>query len=415
MTTMRASRLGVAALCAAALLVGCATTQRYTWSCPGGACEPTKFRADDGECQIEANKPYVPLVAGQGPRQTIYKDCMEGRGYVKVGSESVPEPTQWYTMPERIKRESLPTATGWAGAAVAVTEGRQPPRSLSLRGSDAPTWDRYSAAVVQYAHVALLEAIGPSGPGKDFELRVRILEHGATFRTGTWTGTAALEGTLIRTGQPTSRRWVGRGEASQFNWLGMSTARSVGQSAYEAAVADLLRQLAATELASVQDEPPINTPATRPLSRATEQLAETMPRSAPSESSSQVSAAPPRMVAAVASQGQGTPPKPDPPITAAWLTEARWEGTYRGYHISLRVSADSPRELTWFMVARRGSQTVVGEPGNVTVSGSQATLQGRDANGVRVTFLLTRTAEMLKGEVLVGDDSPEPVSLKGIR
>jgi hypothetical protein len=58
----------------------------------------------------------------------------------------------------------------------------------------------------------------------------------------------------------------------------------------------------------------------------------------------------------------------------------------------------------------------MGAPGSVTVSGDDATLQGRDANGVRVTFILTRGAEVLRGEVLVGDDPPEAVSfLKGKR
>lgn len=414
MISARARWLGIGALCAVAWLAGCSTVQRYTWNCANGACEPTKFRADDAECQAEANKPYVPLVAGQGPRLTIYKDCMEGRGYVKLGSESVPEPTRWHTMPEPIKRQSLPTVTSWAGATVVVTEGRQPPRSVVKRGSDAPNWDRYSAAVVHYARVALVDAIGPTALGSDFELRVRVLEHAAAFRSPNWVGTAALEATLIRAGQPTSRRWAGRGEASQWNWLGMSTARSVAQSAYEAAVGDLLRQLAGTPLSSVQDEPPSATAATRPPSRATEQLAEAVPNSGPPESKSQVSAAPP-IVAAATPQALGSPPTSDRPITIAWLTDARWEGTYRGYHISLRISADGPQELTWFMVARRGSQTVIGQPGNVTVSGSHATLQGQDANGARVTFLLTRTAEMLKGEALVGDDPPEAVSLKGIR
>jgi len=232
---MRASRLGVGALCVVVWMAGCTTAQRYTWNCAAGACEPTKFRSDDGECQVEANKPYVPIVAGQGPRQTIYKDCMEGRGYIKVGSQSVPEPTQWYTMPEPIKRQSLPTVTSWAGAAVVVTDERLPPQSVVLRGTDAPTWDRYSA-VVQYARMALLDAIGPTQYGSDFELRVRILEHIATFRAPNWIGTAVFEATLTRAGQPTNRGWVGRGEVSQWNWLGVSSARSVAQLAYEAAL-----------------------------------------------------------------------------------------------------------------------------------------------------------------------------------
>lgn len=170
------------------------------------------------------------------------------------------------------------------------------------------------------------------------------------------------------------------------------------------------------ELISFQrsDEPPSVTPAARPPSQATERLAEAMPLSAPPESGSRVSAAPP-IVATATPQALRTPPRPDRPITAAWLIDARWEGTYRGSQVSLRISDDGPQGLTWVMVARRGSQTLVGQRGSVTVSGLDATLQGRDVNGVRVTFLLTRAAEALRGEVLVGDDPPEAVSLKGTR
>jgi hypothetical protein len=61
------------------VVAGCAANvDRYTWSGPAG------FGQNRHECIIEANSAYIPWVAGNGPRLTLYKDCMERRGYVKA-------------------------------------------------------------------------------------------------------------------------------------------------------------------------------------------------------------------------------------------------------------------------------------------------------------------------------------------
>jgi hypothetical protein len=165
----------------------------------------------------------------------------------------------------------------------------------------------------------------------------------------------------------------------------------------------------------VKIEQGVTTTMARPPAQATERVPEARPLSTPPDSENRMSAPPP-IVARATPRALGTPPPPDRPITVAWLTDARWEGTYRGSQVSLWITDEGARGIVWYMVARRGSQTVMGTPGSVTVSGHDATLQGRDANGVRVTFLLTRGAEGLRGEVLVGDNPPEAVSfLKGTR
>jgi hypothetical protein len=65
----------------AAVLAGCsARVDRYTWT--GG--DSTRFELNRQECIHEANAAYVPWVAGNGPRLTLYKDCMERRGYIKT-------------------------------------------------------------------------------------------------------------------------------------------------------------------------------------------------------------------------------------------------------------------------------------------------------------------------------------------
>jgi hypothetical protein len=62
------------------VVAGCATNvDRYTWS-----GDRTNFNLSRQECIIEANSAYIPWVAGNGPRLTLYKDCMERRGYVKT-------------------------------------------------------------------------------------------------------------------------------------------------------------------------------------------------------------------------------------------------------------------------------------------------------------------------------------------
>jgi len=65
------------------------------------------------------------------------------------------------------------------------------------------------------------------------------------------------------------------------------------------------------------------------------------------------------------------------------------------------------------MVARRGGQTIVGQPGTATVSASGATLQGQDVNGAPIVFVLTPAARgTVSGEVRVAGDPPETISLK---
>jgi hypothetical protein len=65
-------------------LAGCASERSYIWLRDP---RPTdlEFRVDQLTCRGEANAAYIPLVAGMGPRWTLYKDCMEKKGYVKQG------------------------------------------------------------------------------------------------------------------------------------------------------------------------------------------------------------------------------------------------------------------------------------------------------------------------------------------
>jgi hypothetical protein len=64
------------------LLGGCADTYLYTWS-RAGSIEQLQW--DWRACLYDANRSYTPLVAGHGPKLTLMKDCMEKKGYTKVG------------------------------------------------------------------------------------------------------------------------------------------------------------------------------------------------------------------------------------------------------------------------------------------------------------------------------------------
>jgi hypothetical protein len=47
--------------------------------------------ADHQRCIVEANKSYVPWIAGPGPKHGFYKTCLEESGYSKLGqSETRP-------------------------------------------------------------------------------------------------------------------------------------------------------------------------------------------------------------------------------------------------------------------------------------------------------------------------------------
>lgn len=152
---------------------------------------------------------------------------------------------EWYAMPEPIERQSVPTVPNWAGVAVTVVDVRRLSAEPVKRWVDAGlTWHDYSDALVQHTRAALLDALGPARPGSQLELQVRIVEHIVRFHAPNWVGNTVLEASLLDRGQSTDQRWTARGQDSRWNWLGLDTARSASQAAYEAAVKDLLRQLA---------------------------------------------------------------------------------------------------------------------------------------------------------------------------
>ena len=75
------------------LVAGCAApATRDTWS--GSAF--TQLQTDHQSCLVEANHDAIPAIASKA-RRTLYKDCMEQRGYRRLQSEQVPstESTFW--------------------------------------------------------------------------------------------------------------------------------------------------------------------------------------------------------------------------------------------------------------------------------------------------------------------------------
>ena len=78
--------VGLTAGCATGFTVRNAT--RYTWMCAGGPCAPAQLTQDHAACAEEATSSsgYVPRIAANGVQKSLYKTCMEKRGYTKVRS-----------------------------------------------------------------------------------------------------------------------------------------------------------------------------------------------------------------------------------------------------------------------------------------------------------------------------------------
>jgi len=72
------------------LLAGCGSTtgRVYAWRPGAPNVLPAQLGIDHRLCVSEANRAYTPLIAGMGPKLTLYKDCMEKRGWVKAGVRS---------------------------------------------------------------------------------------------------------------------------------------------------------------------------------------------------------------------------------------------------------------------------------------------------------------------------------------
>lgn len=149
-------------------------------------------------------------------------------------------------MPSSIDRGDISPIATWAGTPVLVEEGRpSPPEPLRVSLVDRGlTWESYSTAVVQETRRALLDALGPARVGAPAELRVTIREHTVRFSPPNWVGSTVLEAEILRAGQPTEQRWTARAQDVRWNWMRLGTAMAANQKAYEAAVQDLLRQLA---------------------------------------------------------------------------------------------------------------------------------------------------------------------------
>jgi hypothetical protein len=149
-----------------------------------------------------------------------------------------------HSMPSAISHDQIRPIATWAGTPVVVEDGR-PGRLLQVAWMHTGlTWDDYSTAVVQETERALLDALGPARASAPADLRVIILEHAVRFDAPYWIGNTVFEVQISRAGHV--QRWTARGQQRKWNANGWGTANTANQQAYEAAVQDLLRQLALT-------------------------------------------------------------------------------------------------------------------------------------------------------------------------
>jgi hypothetical protein len=152
----------------------------------------------------------------------------------------------WTGPPGHVATADIPRLWNWAGTPVTVADARRKPANMPVRWEDSGlTWETLSEQVVQETRRVLLEAIGPASPGARYDLAVTIEEHGVIFTGPNWVGRTKLKASLGRFRDGPESEWTATGEASKWNWLGIDTARSALASAYESAMVDLMRQLAA--------------------------------------------------------------------------------------------------------------------------------------------------------------------------
>jgi hypothetical protein len=88
--------------------------------------------------------------------------------------------------------------------------------------------------------------LGPAKAEAKYDLTVKIVEHGATFSAPNWVGKTQLTATLARFQDAPDSEWTATGQVVKWNWLDWDTARSAFEEAYQTAITDLLRQLAAS-------------------------------------------------------------------------------------------------------------------------------------------------------------------------
>jgi hypothetical protein len=76
------------------LAAGCAsvtvrTATRHAWACASGPCDSAQLTQDHTQCVAAGRESsrYVPWLGANGVLKTVYKDCMEKRGYTKARSD----------------------------------------------------------------------------------------------------------------------------------------------------------------------------------------------------------------------------------------------------------------------------------------------------------------------------------------
>jgi hypothetical protein len=156
--------------------------------------------------------------------------------------------TQWYVMPGAVERDGVIALAGWTGVPVSVVDARpRPVIEPVIRWVDAGlSWDGYSGALVDETLLALRTALGPARPAGGVEVRVAIREHISRLAAPRWVGSTVLDVSVVMDGRPVGPRWTIEGHDARWNLWGMETARIASQRAFELAVHDVLRRLAAT-------------------------------------------------------------------------------------------------------------------------------------------------------------------------
>ncbi len=161
----------------------------------------------------------------------------------------------WYGYAPTVSAAAIPT-WNWAGTPFEVKDDRQLPPKVLI--TDTPQswekhWTQLSNQVVEETRRIMLEAVGPAKSNAPRNLMISIIDYKAAPESGSWIGTSTIKAQSRRL-DVVDQEWTGQARVERFNWLGADTGRAVLNEAYQAAIADLLRQLANTK-AHTTDKP----------------------------------------------------------------------------------------------------------------------------------------------------------------
>src|SRR5262245_24260503 len=155
--------------------------------------------------------------------------------------------TSFYGGPSDVRQTQIPRLWAWAGVPVTVVDERKPPANyVAPTDGSSNTWNAYSKEVVEQTRRIMLEAVGPATKEQAENLLVTIVDYRVEWQRPQWVGISTIT-VQARRLDVVDQEWTGQARLVRTNWMGMATAATALRDAYEEAMVDLLKQMAAAK------------------------------------------------------------------------------------------------------------------------------------------------------------------------